>query len=91
MIILKAYYDVIKNSSSGNPREILDSYGDQLENEGWIYSMMDAGYISPDCAVLFVTDRSPYYGQLLCLDYDLEPQFESYKKSMIESGLFVET
>lgn len=80
--ILKSYQDTRKS-------DILFEYGRILEKQGWILSMMEGGYLSPDHSTFFICMRAPYDGQLLQASPDREEGYLATVKMLVESGDFV--
>lgn len=52
---------------------------EELENYGWIYDIMEAGFISPDLSAIAIDNRSPYQNKLLKFSHDEE----KYKNTLI--------
>ena len=72
MIILKSYYDKIKNNNYYEAKEALNKYISYLEDKGWEEDIIEGGYISPDHSTIFIDNRDPYKGQLLQFSLDSE-------------------
>ncbi len=65
MLILKSYYDKLDERDYNKTREELFNYGSYLEDKGWKENIIEGGYVSPDYSTIFITNRDPYFGQLL--------------------------
>lgn len=88
MIILKEFNENL-SMDVAKTKMVLENYAEKLEKEGWICSISEGGFISPDSSTLFVTDRCPYYGQLLCYDVQNEKAFKEYANNQVMAGIFI--
>ena len=52
------------NAKYKKAKKYISDYGKKLEEQGWIYNIMDAGYLSEDCNVIFYTNRAGQVGRL---------------------------
>ena len=87
MIILKTIVDS-KDFSYFNRNKMAMEYTNTLDEEGWINSLLEGGYISPDFSTIFYYDRSPYEGQLIQFNKDTEG-YNKILNRLIEKGDFV--
>ena len=96
MIILKDYYELLKNrdipteEAAEMRREALNRYEQKLLAQGWQLSIGEGGLVSPDNSAVLYLFRSPYHGQLFPLSQDGEKSFELIKSEFIKSGDFIE-
>ena len=81
-VILKDY---LRTRDNGQ----LFAYGRLLQQKGWIFLMMEGGYLSPDGSTMFIVNRSPYHGQLLQAAADRETEYLLISTTLKESGDFV--
>lgn len=87
MIILKTIVDS-KDFSYFNRNKMAMEYTNTLDEEGWINSLLEGGYISPDFSTIFYYDRSPYEGQLIQFNKDTEG-YNKILNRLIEKGDFI--
>lgn len=87
MIILKTIVDS-KDFSYFNRNKMAIEYTNTLDEEGWINSLLEGGYISPDFSTIFYYGRSPYEGQLIQFNKDTEG-YNKILNRLIEKGDFV--
>lgn len=87
MIILKTIVDS-KDFSYFNRNKMAMEYTNTLDEEGWINSLLEGGYISPDFSTIFYYGRSPYEGQLIQFNKDTEG-YNKILNRLIEKGDFV--
>lgn len=87
MIILKTIVDS-KDFSYFNRNKMAMEYTNTLEEEGWVNSLLEGGYISPDFSTIFYYGRSPYEGQLIQFNKDTEG-YNKILNRLIEKGDFV--
>lgn len=87
MIILKAIVDS-KDFSYFNRNKMAMEYTNTLDEEGWVNSLLEGGYISPDFSTIFYYGRSPYEGQLIQFNKDTEG-YNKILNRLIEKGDFV--
>ena len=87
MIILKTIVDS-KDFSYFNRNKMAIEYTNTLDEEGWINSLLEGGYISPDFSTIFYYGRSPYEGQLIQFNKDTEG-YNKILNKLIEKGDFV--
>ena len=87
MIILKKIVDS-KDFSYFNRNKMAMEYTNTLDEEGWINSILEGGYISPDFSTIFYYGRSPYEGQLIQFNKDTEG-YNKILNMLIEKGDFV--
>lgn len=87
MIILKTIVDS-KDFSYFNRNKIAMEYTNTLDEEGWVNSLLEGGYISPDFSTIFYYGRSPYEGQLIQFNKDTEG-YNKILNRLIEKGDFV--
>lgn len=87
MIILKTIVDS-KDFSYFNRNKMAMEYTNTLDEEGWINSILEGGYISPDFSTIFYYGRSPYEGQLIQFNKDTEG-YNKILNRLIEKGDFV--
>lgn len=96
MIILKDYYELLKNRDIPTEEaaemrgEALNRYEQKLLAQGWQISIGEGGVISPDGSTVLYTSRSPYHGQLFQNSREGEESFELIKNEFIKSGDFIE-
>lgn len=96
MIILKDYYELLKNRDIPTEEaaemrgEVLNEYERELLKKGWTLSIGEGGLISPDKSTVLYLYRSPYHGQLFPLSQEGEQSFELIKNEFIKSGDFIE-
>lgn len=87
MIILKTIIDS-KDFSYFNRNKMAMEYTNTLDEEGWINSLLEGGYISPDFSTIFYYGRSPYEGQLIQFNKDTEG-YNKILNKLIEKDDFV--
>ena len=87
MIILKSIVDS-KDFSYFNRNKMAMEYTNTLDEEGWVNSLLEGGYISPDFSTIFYYGRSPYEGQLIQFNKDTEG-YNKILNRLIEKGDFV--
>lgn len=87
MIILKTIVDS-KDFSYFNRNKMAMEYTNTLDKEGWVNSLLEGGYISPDFSTIFYYGRSPYEGQLIQFNKDTEG-YNKILNRLIEKGDFV--
>lgn len=87
MIILKTIVDS-KDFSYFNRNKMAMEYTNTLDEEGWVNSLLEGGYISPDFSTIFYYGRSPYEGQLIQFNKDTEG-YNKILNGLIEKGDFV--
>lgn len=87
MIILKTIVDS-KDFSYFNRNKMTMEYTNTLDEEGWVNSLLEGGYISPDFSTIFYYGRSPYEGQLIQFNKDTEG-YNKILNRLIEKGDFV--
>lgn len=87
MIILKTIVDS-RDFSYLNRNKMAMEYTNTLDEEGWINSILEGGYISPDFSTIFYYGRSPYEGQLIQFNKDTEG-YNKILNRLIEKGDFV--
>lgn len=87
MIILKTIVDS-KDFSYFNRNKMAIEYTNTLDEEGWVNSLLEGGYISPDFSTIFYYGRSPYEGQLVQFNKDTEG-YNKILNRLIEKGDFV--
>lgn len=87
MVILKTIVDS-KDFSYFNRNKMAIEYTNTLDEEGWINSLLEGGYISPDFSTIFYYGRSPYEGQLIQFNKDTEG-YNKILNRLIEKGDFV--
>lgn len=87
MIILKTIVDS-KDFSYFNRNKMAMEYTNTLDEEGWINSILEGGYISPDFSTIFYYGRSPYEGQLIQFNKDTEG-YNKILNRLMEKGDFV--
>lgn len=87
MIILKTIVDS-KDFSYFNRNKMVMEYTNTLDEEGWVNSLLEGGYISPDFSTIFYYGRSPYEGQLIQFNKDTEG-YNKILNRLIEKGDFV--
>lgn len=87
MIILKTIVDS-KDFSYFNRNKMAIEYTNTLDEEGWVNSLLEGGYISPDFSTIFYYGRSPYEGQLIQFNKDTEG-YNKILNKLIEKGDFV--
>lgn len=87
MIILKSIVDS-KDFSYFNRNKMAMKYTNTLDEEGWVNSLLEGGYISPDFSTIFYYGRSPYEGQLIQFNKDTEG-YNKILNKLIEKGDFV--
>lgn len=87
MIILKTIVDS-KDFSYFNRNKMAIEYTNTLDDEGWVNSLLEGGYISPDFSTIFYYGRSPYEGQLIQFNKDTEG-YNKILNRLIEKGDFV--
>lgn len=87
MIILKTIVDS-RDFSYFNRNKMAMEYTNTLDEEGWINSILEGGYISPDFSTIFYYGRSPYEGQLIQFNKDTEG-YNKILNRLIEKGDFV--
>jgi hypothetical protein len=87
MIILKTIVDS-KDFSYFNRNKMAMEYTNTLDEEGWVNSLLEGGYISPDFSTIFYYGRSPYEGQLIQFNKDTEG-YNKILNRLIEKGDFV--
>lgn len=87
MIILKTIVDS-KDFSYFNRNKMAMEYTNTLDEEGWVNSLLEGGYISPDFSAIFYYGRSPYEGQLIQFNKDIEG-YNKILNRLTEKGDFV--
>lgn len=87
MIILKTIVDS-KDFSYFNRNKMAIEYTNTLDEEGWVNSLLEGGYISPDFSTIFYYGRSPYEGQLIQFNKDTEG-YNKILNRLIEKGDFI--
>ena len=87
MIILKTIVDS-KDFSYFNRNKMAIEYTNTLDEEGWVNSLLEGGYISPDFSTIFYYGRSSYEGQLIQFNKDTEG-YNKILNRLIEKGDFV--
>lgn len=87
MIILKTIVDS-RDFSYFNRNKMAMEYTNTLDEEGWINSLLEGGYISPDFSTIFYYGRSPYEGQLIQFNKDTEG-YNKILNKLIEKCDFV--
>ena len=87
MIILKTIVDS-RDFSYFNRNKMAMEYTNTLDEERWINSILEGGYISPDFSTIFYYGRSPYEGQLIQFNKDTEG-YNKILNRLIEKGDFV--
>ena len=87
MIILKTIVDS-KDFSYFNRNKMAMEYTNTLDEEGWVNSLLEGGYISPGFSTIFYYGRSPYEGQLIQFNKDTEG-YNKILNRLIEKGDFV--
>ena len=87
MIILKTIVDS-RDFSYFNRNKMAMEYTNTLDEEGWINSILEGGYISPDFSTIFYYGRSPYEGQLIQFNKDTEG-YNKIINRLIEKGDFM--
>ena len=87
MIILRTIVDS-RDFSYFNRNKMAMEYTNTLDEEGWINSILEGGYISPDFSTIFYYGRSPYEGQLIQFNKDTEG-YNKILNRLIEKGDFV--
>ena len=87
MIILKTIVDS-RDFSYFNRNKMAMKYTNTLDEEGWINSILEGGYISPDFSTIFYYGRPPYEGQLIQFNKDTEG-YNKILNRLIEKGDFV--
>ena len=87
MIILKTIVDS-KDFSYFNRNKMAIEYTNTLDEEGWVNSLLEGGYISPDFSTIFYYGRSPYDGQLIQFNKDTEG-YNKILNKLIEKGDFI--
>lgn len=87
MIILKKIVDS-DDFSHYNREKLAIEYTKELDELGWVNSLLEGGYISPDFSTIFYYARSPYEGQLIQFNKDYELYLINIDK-LIEKGDFV--
>lgn len=87
MIILKTIVDS-KDFSYFNRNKMAMEYTNTLDEKGWVNSLLEGGYISPDFSTIFYYGRSPYEGQLIQFNKDTEG-YNKILNKLIEKGDFV--
>ena len=87
MIILKTIVDS-RDFSYFNRNKMAMEYTNTLDEEGWINSILEGGYISPDFSTIFYYGRSPYKGQLIQFNKDTEG-YNKILNRLMEKGDFV--
>ena len=69
--------------------KILMGYCKRLEEQGWTPNIMEGGYFSPDGSTIFITNRDPYYGELLQAARLKQAEYIALAEKLIEAGDFV--
>ena len=87
MIILKTIVDS-RDFSYFNRNKMAIEYTNTLDEEGWVNSLLEGGYISPDFSTIFYYGRSPYEGQLIQFNKDTEG-YNKILNRLMEKGDFV--
>ncbi len=85
--VLKAIADS-EDFSYLNRNKLSMEYGDKLCKDGWIDSLLEGGYVSPDLSTIFYYARTPYEGQLVPFNKDREG-YNKILKELKEKGDFV--
>lgn len=62
---------------------------EKLEENGWINSLLEGGFVSPDHSTIYYYGRTPYEGQLIQFNRDTEG-FNKIKQHYLDSGEFIE-
>ncbi len=81
-VILKEYKNTLDE-------EILCKYGLALKQQGWVLVSIEGGYSSPDCSTIFITNRSPYHGQLLQYSVNKDIEYNKIVQGFLALGDFV--
>lgn len=63
---------------------------EKLAEKGWINSLLEGGFISPDYSTIYYYARTPYEGQLIQLNSRDAEGFNKIKKEYVDSGYFIE-
>jgi|GEM_PF-2895135 len=69
--------------------EILSKYGLKLKQQGWVLASKEGGYLSPDCSTIFITNRSPYHGQLLQYSANKKTEYDNIVQEFVALGDFI--
>lgn len=80
---------ILKNYINTLDEEILCKYGLTLEQQGWILVPMEGGYLSPDYSTIFITNRSPYHGQLIQYTANKEIEYNKIAHGFLAQGDFI--
>lgn len=73
IVYLRNYWECITQDTSSieesnakykKAKKYISDYGKKLEEQGWTYNIMDAGYCSEDRNVIFYINRTGHVGQL---------------------------
>lgn len=93
MVILKSVYEKYHSNlivMDNIMKDVFDFINkEQLEEKGWINSLLEGGFVSPDHSTIYYYARSPYEGQLIQFSRDSEG-FNKIKKHYLSSGNFIE-
>ena len=71
-------------------RKICRTYGEKLEKDGWILSVIEGGCISPDRSTIYIYFRDPYEGELLNFIPNTEKQYEKICKEFMDKKDFID-
>lgn len=63
---------------------------EKLAENGWINSLLEGGFISPDYSTIYYYGRTPYEGQLIQFNSMNYEGFNKIKEHYISSGDFIE-
>lgn len=92
-IILKERLDLLRNITSESLDKYYDicfKYGEKLLNKGWLDSRgYEGGVISPDFSSIYITNRSPYEGELLQFSQHKEAEYLKLKEELLKTGDFM--
>lgn len=80
---------ILKSFKETGKQDTLFKYGRLLEQQGWKYSIMEGGYLSPDRSTIFICLRIPYEGQLLPYSPEGGERYLSLVQERVESGDFI--
>lgn len=93
MVILKTVWNEFHKeivSSEKIDQHIFDFINkEKLAENGWLNSLLEGGFISPDHSTIYYYGRAPYEGQLIQFSRDSEG-FNKIKEHYISSGDFIE-
>lgn len=94
MVILKSAYEKYNAEIVSRDDIMKDVFyfikEGQLEEKGWINSLLEGGFISPDCSTIYYYARTPYEGQLIQFNSRDAEGFNKIKKEYADSGYFIE-